>query len=452
MQATISAEEITPEIPAAGTRRFIIMWLGQLVSLIGTNLTSFALGVWVYQRTGSVTRFALISVFAVLPGILFSPLAGALVDRWNRRLSLLLSDLGAAISTVIVALLLHANALEVWHIYIVVGVNALLNSIHGSAYSASITQLIPKQQLTRANGMVQAGQAVAQILAPVMAGVLIAVVGLKGIVLIDFSTFLFAVMTLLLIRIPRPEKTSEGETGSGSLFREASYGLTYIAARRGLLALMIFFAIANLLLGAVSVLVTPLVLSFASAIVLGTVITIGGTGMLAGSLAMTAWGGPKRRINGMLGFMIVLGLSIILAGLRPSATLLSVAAFLFFFALPIINSSSQAILQSKVAPDVQGRVFAVSGMIAWSSLPLAYLLTGPLADKLFEPLLVVNGPLAGGIGTLIGVGPGRGIGLLFIVMGCLTIVITVCGYLYPRLRRVEEELTDGLPEEGRLRK
>jgi MFS transporter, DHA3 family, macrolide efflux protein len=176
--------------------------------------------------------------------------------------------------------------------------------------------------------------------------------------------------------------------------------------------------------------------------VLGTVLSIGGVGMLAGSLVMGVWGGPKRRVYGVLGARLVQGLVFFLGGLQPSAPLIAGASFIFLFAYSILVGSIQALFQSKVAPDVQGRVFAVRRMIVWSSMSLAYLVAGPLADHVFEPLLAANGPLAGSIGRLIGAGPGRGIGLLFMVMGILTMLATAVGYLYPRLRRVEDELPD----------
>jgi hypothetical protein len=159
-------------------------------------------------------------------------------------------------------------------------------------------------------------------------------------------------------------------------------------------------------------------------------------------MLMSAWGGPKRRINGVLGFQALTGFCFILAGLRPSAEVVSVAAFFFFFSLPFINGSSQAIWQSRIAPEVQGRVFAVRRMIAWSSVPLSYLIAGPLAEYVFEPMLASNGSLASTVGQVIGVGAGRGIGFLFIIMGLLTLLIVICGYLYPRLRLVENEVAD----------
>ena len=439
---------MTQSIPPRGLRTFVLIWAGQLVSLTGSGLTGFALGVWVYSQTGSVTQFALISLFTSLPGILFSPVAGALVDRWDRRWAMILSDSGAGLCTLSVAILLQTGRLEVWHIYLAMGLSSTFGAFQWPAYSAATTLLVPKAHLGRAGGMVQLGEAVAQIASPVMAGALVGVIRVQGVILIDFATFLFAVFTLLLVQVPRPEPTAEGRAGRGSILREASYGWTYIRARPGLLGLLLYFAATNLTSGIVSVLFTPLVLSFSTPAVLGTLLSIGGLGLLAGSLAMSAWGGPKRRVMGILGFSLLQGAVLFAAGFPPRVSILAPAVFLYFFGAPIINGCSQAIWQSRTAPDVQGRVFAVRRMIAWSSLPIAYLAAGPLADRVFEPLLMVDGPLAGSVGRMIGVGTGRGIGLLFIVLGIVGLAVTAFGSLYSPLRRVESDLPEAVREES----
>ena len=438
---------MTHNTVSRGMRVFVIVWLGQLVSLIGSGLTSFALGLWVYQRTGSVTQFAFIGLFTVLPSVVLSPLAGALVDRWDRRWVMILSDAGAGLCTLIMAFLFLTNRIEVWQIYLAAGASAAFGTFQWPAYSAATTLLVPKKHLGRANGMVQFGQAAAEILAPALAGVLVLTIRVQGILLIDFVTFFFAVTTLLFVRFPRPETPAAGQTRRGSLWREASYGWRFITARRGLLGLLVFFAVVRFLWGMVGALIAPMILGFTSADVLGIIISVAGGGMLVGSLVMSAWGGPKRRIDGVLRFELLSGLCFLLIGMRPSAWLVALGAFGAHLTIAIIYGSNQAIWQSKVPPSVQGRVFATQQMMAKSTTPLAYLVAGPIADKLFEPLLASDGPLVGGIGHIIGVGPGRGIGLLFIVMGVLKVVASLGGYLYPRIRLVEDELPDAIADE-----
>lgn len=429
-------------------RGFLLIWAGQLVSVAGSNLTGFGLGVWVYQRTGSATKYALIALFATLPGIVVSPLAGALADRWDRRRLLILCDLGSGACVLCVAALLYLDRLEVWHIYALNGVKSIFTGSQGPAYTAATTLLVPKRHLGRAGGMVQLSEAVGQIVAPAAAVTLIVTIHLWGVIFIDFLTFLFAVGVLTFAPIPPLRVTSPGAQKRQSLLRSAAYGWSYITTRPGLFGLLIFFAANNFLTGFVLVLSTPLMLSFATPAALATALACGGLGTLAGSIFMSAWGGPKRRINGVLGFYILMGVCVIVMGLRPYVPAITVAVFFLSFSLPVIIGSSQAIWQSKVALDVQGRVFAVRRMIAWSSMPLAYMLAGPLADKVFEPLLAADGSLAGSAGWLIGVGRGRGIGLLYVLIGVLILLTVAAASLYPRVRLVEDELPDSVGDKA----
>jgi MFS family permease len=420
---------------------FTLVWLGQLVSVVGSGLTGFALGVWLYERTGSATQFALVGLFGVLPKILLSPLAGGIVDRWDRRVTMMVSDAGAGLCTLALVLLLASGQLEVWHIYLITGFSAAFSTLQWPAYAAATTLLVPREQLGRANGVIQFGRAAAEILAPSLAGVLVKSIQLEGVILVDLATFGFAVLTLLPLRFPAPQLAAH-EHERGSFWREMTFGWRYISQRPGLVGLLSASAAINFLWGMVGALIVPMILGFTSSERLGLIISIAGTGMLAGSLAMSAWGGPKRRVLGVFGFEFISGLCFMLIGLRPVFWPTAVGAFFAHVTIAIVSGSNQAIWQSKVEPGVQGRVFAAQQMIARGASPLAYLLAGPLADRVFEPLLEVGGPLAGSIGGLLGTGPGRGIGLLFIVMGVFKMVVAAAGYAHPRVRLVEDELLE----------
>ncbi len=426
-----------------GLASFALVWAGQLVSLLGSGLTGFALGIWIYQETGSVTRFMLIFLTNTLPGILLAPIAGTLIDRWDRRWAMILSDSGSALSTLALAALFFSGRLELWHIYVCTAFASLCHAFQWPAYSAAITLIVPKKHLGRAGGMTELSEAVAQLAAPVLGGVLLGVIGIKGILLIDFATFCCALVTLLIVRMPRPEATAEDKAARGSLLREAAYGWRYIRERPGLLGLLLFSIFLRFRVGIVNVLATPLVLAFTTPAVLGTVLSIGGSGMVVGSLFMMAWGGPRRQMNAILGFYALSGLALFAAGLRPSVVLFAGAAFVYFFCVPVSSSCEQALWQRKVDPAVQGRVFAIRRLVGWSALPLAYLAAGPLADRVFEPALRQGGALAGSLAAdVLGVGPGRGIALLFVLTGLFSLLLVLVGLLFPRLRRLEEELPD----------
>ncbi|HJX27974.1 MAG TPA: MFS transporter, partial [Thermoanaerobaculia bacterium] len=228
------------------------------------------------------------------------------------------------------------------------------------------------------------------------------------------------------------------------LLAEAALGWTFIRERPGLLSLLLYFAMVNLVFSIATVLVTPLVLSFASSRVLASVLAASSAGLLAGSVVMTVTGGPRPRIHGVLAFGFLFGAAPLMAGLRPDPLLISVALFLLMFGAPIINGSSQAIWQVKVPTGLQGRVFAVRRLIAQFTAPLGFLSAGPLADRVFQPLLDEGGALAGSVGRVLGVGPGRGIGLIYVTLAVLPLLFSLWGYAQPSVQRVEAELPDAI--------
>ncbi len=423
-------------------RTFLVVWLGQLVSITGTNLTGFALAIFVFQETGSATQLAGILLASQLPQLVFTPVAGALVDRWDRRWAMILSDAGAGAGTLMIATLLAFDALEVWHLYVILSISGVFQSLQWPAYGAATTLLVSKEDYTRAAGLVQLAEGIGQVIAPALAGFLLVAGGLTVVIVADVATFAFAVATLLVVRFPAPVQSAAGEEGAGSLLAEARYGLTYIRRRRGLLVLLVYFAALNLVLGFIGVVVFPLILGFASEQALGTVVSLGAIGMVAGSIIMSTWSGPRHLVRGLVISVIGLGIALMLMGWRPSLPLVTVAAFFGFLTIPFGNSFSQAIWQRKVNPDVQGRVFAVRRTLAQATGPLALIAAGPLLDRVFEPALQPGGVLAGSVGEIVGTGPGRGAAFLMVLMGVLAIAISVVAYSYPRLRNLEAELPD----------
>ncbi len=421
-------------------KTFFVVWIGQLVSIVGSSLTGFALSIWVYQQSGSVTLLALVMLAATVPGIIVAPFAGALVDRWDRRLTMMGGDGAAGIATGVVALLLFLGDLHLAWVFVLVIVGSIGNSFQEPAWTASIPMLVPKQHLGRANGLAQTGQAVGQLLAPAIAGALLTLFGLKAVLLIDFVTFLFAVSTVALVRIPSPTRSTPVE----SLRTEAGDGWRFVKERPGLLGLLVVMATLNFEFGFANVLFIPLFLSFTNELVFGSVMSIAGMGMLIGTVVMSTWGGPKKRVRGLASLLSVAGLATCVVGLRPAVVPAAAGMFALMLLIPIVNGTSTTLWQMKVDLDMQGRVFALRRMMALIATPLSYLLAGPLADKVFEPLM--SGPLIDTVGKVIGVGEGRGIGLLFIVMGLLLILTMAVAYATPRIRHLEVELPDAVAE------
>lgn len=429
-------------------RVFFIIWIGQLISMLGSGLTNFALGVWIFDQTGKATPFALTVLFGSLPRLLLSPLAGSLADRWNRRLVMVLSDTGNAVVSLGAFLLLQNGSLEIWMIYLMAVLGSCFSAFQEPAYTASISMLVPKKELSRAAGLGNLSQALESLLTPLAAGFLFVAIGLRGIIMIDFITYFFAIGALLIVRIPQP-KLSEAEMGAnlkGKVWRDAVFGWRYLRARSGLFGLLWFYALVNFFLNFSGVLLGPLVLSRYSAREFGLVQMAVGLGLLAGSILLSAWGGPKgRKIPAVIGFIALAGAGLALTGISSQIVLIGLGMFVMLFSIPLASGPSQAIFQSKVATEVQGRVFAIRGMISRSIMPIAFFLAGPLADQILEPLMAVNGRLgAGFLGRLLESGPGRGIGLGFVISGICLLVASGWAYANPRLRLLEDEIPDAI--------
>ena len=436
---------VTNETPK-DMKIFFTIWVGQLISMLGSGLTNFALAVWIYDRTKQATPFAITVLLGTIPRVLLLPIAGSIADRFNRRFIMIAADTLNALLTLIVFLLLGAGNLQIWHIYVIAMLESVFSAFQEPAFSASISNIVPKEKLGSANGMLQMREALNMVITPILAGILFVSIGLNGIIMIDFITFFFAVGALLFVRIPQPERIPEHK--DKNIWQDMQFGWNYLSERKGLLGLLLYYAMVNFLLNWSAVLLIPMVLSRFTADVLGLIQTAMGVGMLAGSIIMSAWGGAKHRIPASIGFIILGVTGFIIAGLQPNPWLIGAGIFLLMFSVPLASGNSQVVFQTKVPREIQGRVFSVRSTISQSMMPLAFLVAGPLADKFFEPLLQDGGALANTfVGQFLGTGVGRGIGLMFILSGLVGILVSMMVYANPRIRNLEDELPDAIPTE-----
>jgi DHA3 family macrolide efflux protein-like MFS transporter len=422
------------------TGRFVALWLAQTISLLGSQLSGFAIGVWLYQETHAATLSGLVTAAIWLPQVLGAPLAGVITDRVDRRLVLLSGHAGAGLCSLGLLAVLHSQGgLPPALAITLVALASCFRAVEFPAFSAATTVLVSREALGRANGLAQLGQALPQLIAPVLAGALLERFGLALILALDAASFAIAIVQLLSLRIPR----AHAEARARSALDELREAFRFVADRPGLGALLGFFAVLNVNLGMVQVAVTPLVLGFADAPALGKALSVGGLGMLAGALLMAAWGGPRVRIRGVLGSAVLQGVWLVVAGAKASLFVVSLGAFGVLLVVPMAAACTQTIWQRKVPTALQGRVFSLRMLLAGGTLPLAQIAAGPLCDRVFEPALAASGPLADSLGPLLGTGPGRGAGLLLIVLGLLTIATGLAGFAYPRLAHVEDEVPEG---------
>lgn len=436
----------TPRQPAlTGMKAFSVVALGQFLSLLGSGMAGVALMIWAWQATGSATALALVGFFGFAPVIIFSPVAGALVDRWNRKLAMMVSDMAAGVATAAILVLYLLGLLQIWHIYIAAACMGVFHAFQFPAYSAAITLMVPKEQYARANGMISLAQSVAGVFAPTFAGALIGVIGIAGIITIDLITLALALGALLLVHVPQPQVSEAGREGRGSLLKESGYGFRYVLARPSLLGLQLVFLAGNFMSTMAYTLLPAMVLARTAnnALALGSVQSAGAAGAVLGGLLMTTWGGPRRKIHGvLLGWLGCFLIGCMLMGLGRGIAGWAVAAVAGSLFIPIVNTSNQAIWQRKVPPDIQGRVFSVRLLIAQVSAPLAMLVAGPLADHVLEPGMRVGGGLADVFGGITGTGPGTGMAVLFLIVGVIGTMAILSAYLIRPVRDVETILPD----------
>ncbi|MEV0393600.1 non-ribosomal peptide synthetase/MFS transporter [Polymorphospora rubra] len=439
----------TTAAPAAtgrqpGMRRFLTVATGQIVSATGSALTGFAVPLWTYLETGSLIRFALFAVLGQVPGILVAPIAGAIIDRSDRRRAMLAGDIAALAAIATFAALYWTDNLVPWHVYTFVGWLSVALTFQRLAYLSAVPQLVPKRYLGHANGMVQLAGGVAQFLVPLVAVGLIATIGLGGILLIDLVSYMFVTTVLLIVRFPNTMARRRRE----SLLAEITGGLRYTVRHRNFRAMVLFFAAFNLFLAPMFLLLSPLVLAFAPLESVARVSLAGGVGALLGGGIMAVWGGPRhRRMHGMLLVTFAFAAAGLLTGLRPSIAVVAAGALGMSLSLSIINGIWLTIIQTKVPQRLHARVIALNMVIALSTMPLGQAVLAPTLVPIFEPLLEDGGPLAGTAGVVLGVGPGRGTGLLYILLGLCIAVVVAVSLRIRSLARFDDEVADATPDD-----
>ena len=428
-----------------GLRGFTVIWVGQVFSMIGSQMTHFAMGIWAWEKTGQATPLALVGFFSFAPLIVFSPIAGVLVDRWNRKLVMALSDIGAGLVTLTIFILLLLGKLEIWHLYITGAVGGIFGAFQWPAYSAAISLLVSKKHYARTSGMISMAESGVGIIAPILAGFLVPVIGVIGIIAVDLVTLVIALTFLLIVLVPEPKRQALS-AGKNAFIQELIYGFRYLFDRKSLLYLQLVFFFGNLFFSVAFTVMTPMILATTNgdSTSLGTVQSAGAIGGVVGGLMMTAWGGPKKKINGVLiGWIASGSIGLGLMGFGRAIPFWLAANFLITLIIPVLNGSNQAIWQAKVTPSVQGRVFSVRRFIAAVSTPVSMAVAGPLADQVFEPAMTSPDHwLAQLLGPLFGTGPGAGMSIMIVICGLLVFLVGLSAYQIPVIRNVETLIPD----------
>ena len=430
-----------PQPRLAGMKAFYALLAGQFISTIGSAITRFGLSVWVFTGTSSASAYTLLIFFATFSVGCGALIAGPLVDRWDRRRVMMVSDAIAAFSTTVIAVMYFANLLELWHMYAAVCVNGVASAFSRPALDASIPLLVPRDGLTRASGLSQMTGAVEMILSSAVAGFIVGTFGLGIVFIIDFVTFGINILLVMLSAIPQPPRDAARQV-STNIWQDFIVGIHYMRQRPLLLYLLGLFSVTMFLLPGVAYsLITPLVLTFATEEVLGLIMSGFGMGSLVGGIMIALWGN-RRRMSGILVGMTTAGLAAVLISLQESALLIGVGMFITGISFVFIMGLSRVIWQMKVASDVLGRIFSLQLAVGVGAQSIGALVAGALADRIFEPLLMSDGALGNSLGALIGTGEGRGIAFMFMLMGVIQLVIAGISLLMPSVRALEDRLPD----------
>jgi len=425
---------------------FSILWAGQALSLLGTGMTRFAVLIWAYEQAGTVTSLALLGFFATVTYIIASPIAGVLVDRWNRRTVMLLADLGAGAMTATLLLLNAAGQLQLWHLYLAEGITGVCEAFQEPAFSAAVSLLVPREGLMRANGLLGLGKSAARILAPALAGVVLRFAGLNGVMGFDLLTMSLALGSLFLLRVPVPPRSAAGRQAAGSFGHQLRFGFTYIFQRPGLRDILFIFFLINLF-GTLTYFAvhSPMILARTGGdeVALGLVRSVMGAGAIAGGVLISVWGHRWRRTRTyLLGTLLSFAICDFMTATSTSVPGWAVAGFLSELSIPFIVSPYFSLWQELVPPDVQGRVFATREMVQVLSQPVGYLLGGALADHVFEPaLLAGSGPLSL-LSAVVGTGPGAGMSAMFLFTALFGGLTGVLGLLSPAIRSLDSADTE----------
>lgn len=423
-------------------RPFWVLAAGDLLSIFGSALTQFAIDIWVYERTRSVTLYASVHLLGALPGVLLSPFAGAWIDRWNRRTVMIACTAGEAALTLLLMGLAHTNHLTTGVLFVTSPLFAALGTFMALAASAATAQLVPAEHIARVRGIVGTVESFGFIAIPFVAGLLVVGIGIDGVLLLDAVTTLVALAVTWSIALPDPGRSSDNDEAA-SILRDARAGLTFVRDRPGLARMLVFAVATELVARSATLLATPLVLATSSAQALGVVRGASMVGVLCGSVLLGVYGGRvKGKVRATLVAWVLFAGCIAVAGFRVGV--LGLAVFVFGCGMfePVAGALTTAVWQSKVPNAMIGRVFSLRQTTSSSVFVVVLLVVGPLSDRVFEPGMQSGGALASTFGRWLGTGPGRGIGLLLVVLGLFLITAVVIASRDRRLRRVETDLPD----------
>ncbi|PKL18516.1 MAG: MFS transporter [Spirochaetae bacterium HGW-Spirochaetae-5] len=415
--------------------KFLVLWTGQLLSSLGSGMTAFALGVYVFRKTGSATDSALIILFLFLPSIILKPLGGVLADRFDRRVMIIIGDTGSAGGVLFLMITMLTGDINLLEIYSGVAIISTFAALQNPAWKASITDLLTEDQFSRGSGLMQLASSAQHLISPVMAGLLMSITDIKTILLIDLVSFFTAILSVLVIKksLTPAEKNCEH-----SLIHDFREGWRSVTSNNGVMLLIAVISIVTFFIGFLQTLLGPMILSFTDAGTLGISQSAAASGMLLSSLILGIIAVTCKHTFMFTAGLVLAGGSFSLIGVTTNIYFITGAAFLFFCSLPLVNTSADVLIRKNIPNEIQGRAWGIIGVLSQIGFIAAYGISGLLADNIFNPIMNKDGALAASAGKIIGTGPGRGIGLMFVISGICVVITAVMTIRIRSVRNLEK--------------
>ncbi|MBE5991821.1 MAG: MFS transporter [Paenibacillaceae bacterium] len=417
-------------------RNFLIIWIGELLAGIGTGMTSFGLGVYVWQLTNSTVDVSMVELAALLPLVLLSPIAGVLADRFDRRLLMIIGDTVSALGLVAMLVIMKAGTIEVWQICLCVGFSSTFSSLLDPAYKATITDLLTKEEYSKATGMMSLASSAKFLISPALAGLALSYFNIELILIIDILTLVITVSVIFAVR--KSLTVQLAKQGKLHILKDLKEGWLQLNENKGVRKLVILVTLVCFYLGFVQVLSKPMCLPLMDEKGLGIMQTICGCGTLLAGIVIGSGKLSRNYVNVMGISFVVGGAAMVGFGATMIVPVIAAMGFVFFATLPFADTSTNYLIRITIKNEQQGRVWGLIALISQLGYVLAYGISGILSDYVFIPALRPDGVLAGSVGKIMGTGETRGVSLLIMISGFGLIMIAYLVFQSKDIRNLEE--------------